>query len=127
MPFPLPSGEGGPSRNGMVGEVSLVRASPETGRLHQIRAHMIFLNCQVLGDDLYTPPKEAGLDLKRYPRAPRLCLHAARLGFKLPATGKWVHFESPLPPDLSAYAKRLGLAIPPATGENAPGRTKKKK
>jgi 23S rRNA pseudouridine1911/1915/1917 synthase len=89
---------------------ALVHLKIKTGRLHQIRAHMIYLNCQVLGDDLYLPSKEAGIEPKRYPHAPRLCLHAGRLGFKLPATGKWTHFESPLPRDLAAYAARLGLS-----------------
>jgi 23S rRNA pseudouridine1911/1915/1917 synthase len=87
---------------------ALVRITIKTGRLHQIRAHMMFLNCQVLGDDLYTPPGNV-LNLNAYPHPPRLCLHATRLGFKHPTTGKWVHFETPLPGDLAAYAKKLGL------------------
>jgi 23S rRNA pseudouridine1911/1915/1917 synthase len=88
---------------------SLVHVRIKTGRLHQIRAHMVFLNCQVLGDPLYAPGVEAGLKAKDYPRAPRLCLHAGRLGFKHPIGGKWVHFESPLPGDLAGYAGKLGL------------------
>ena len=87
---------------------SLIKLSIKTGRLHQIRAHMVFLNCQVFGDDLYAPPA-AAFKLKDYPHAHRLCLHAARLGFKHPSTGKWMHVESPLPKDLAAFAKRLGL------------------
>jgi 23S rRNA pseudouridine1911/1915/1917 synthase len=90
---------------------ALVRLTIKTGRLHQIRAHMIFLNCQVLGDDLYAPPPAPG-PRPRYPHPPRLCLHATRLGFKHPATGKWVHFETPLPPDLAAYAGKIGLSAP---------------
>ncbi|HVT83522.1 MAG TPA: RluA family pseudouridine synthase, partial [Phycisphaerae bacterium] len=88
---------------------SLVHLDIKTGRLHQIRAHMLFCQCQVLGDSLYPPTEESGLRVKDYPRPPRLCLHASRLGFKHPATGKWTHFASPLPADLAAYAGRLGL------------------
>jgi len=88
---------------------ALVRVTIKTGRLHQIRAHMMFLNCQVLGDDLYTPPGNV-LNLKAYPHPPRLCLHATRLGFKHPTAGKWVHFETPLPADLAAYARKLALS-----------------
>jgi 23S rRNA pseudouridine1911/1915/1917 synthase len=95
---------------GKVGPCALVHVDIKTGRLHQIRAHMIFLNCQVLGDELYSMV-QAGFDIRKYPRAPRLCLHASRLGFKHPATGKWVHFASPLPGDLARYAEKLGLEI----------------
>mgnify|MGYP001547175009 CR=1 FL=1 len=85
---------------------ALVHVKIKTGRLHQIRAHMVFLGCQVLGDPMYVVE---GLDVKGYPGAPRLCLHAARLGFKHPIAGKWVHFGSALPADLAAYAGKLGV------------------
>ena len=91
-------------------QAALVHLTIKTGRLHQIRAHMTFLNCQVLGDDLYAAPK-ASFQLRRFPRAPRLCLHASRLGFKHPATGQWVHYQVPLPGDLAAYAGKLELPI----------------
>ena len=94
---------------------ALVHVKIKTGRLHQIRAHMMFLNCMVLGDPLYAPGKEAGIDVRAYPRAPRLCLHAGRLGFKHPTSGKWVHFELPLPADLARYAEKLGIVPPAAT------------
>jgi 23S rRNA pseudouridine1911/1915/1917 synthase len=87
---------------------ALVQLTIKTGRLHQIRAHMLFLNCQVLGDDLYQVPNPP-FRIQDYPRPPRLCLHASRLGFKHPSTGKWIHFDSPLPPDLGGYATKLGL------------------
>ena len=88
---------------------SLLHLTIKTGRLHQIRAHMLFLNCHVLGDKLYAAPPDAHLNPKDYPPAPRLCLHASRLGFKHPATSKWTHYQSPLPPDLATYAARIGL------------------
>lgn len=88
--------------------VALVHVTIKTGRLHQIRAHMLFAGCQVLGDDLYLVQKPE-FNLKTYPVAPRLCLHANRLGFKHPTGGKWIHFTAPLPADLSAYAASLGI------------------
>jgi 23S rRNA pseudouridine1911/1915/1917 synthase len=98
-----------PSQTASARPAALLHLNIKTGRLHQIRAHMLFLNCHVLGDPLYPPTAESGINLKNYPHAPRLCLHATRLGFKHPATGKWTHYQSPLPPDLAAYAAKLGL------------------
>ncbi len=88
-----------------TGAASLVRVLIKTGRLHQIRAHMMFLQTPVLGDDIYNVPPMP----KSLPHPPRLCLHAAHLGFKHPTTGKWLKIESALPADLASYAQRLGL------------------
>jgi len=90
---------------------ALVNVAIKTGRLHQIRAHMTFVNCQVLGDDMYSV-QNAVFKIQNYPRPPRLCLHAAHLGFKHPATNQWTHFRTPLPPDLATYAAKLGLSLP---------------
>jgi 23S rRNA pseudouridine1911/1915/1917 synthase len=95
---------------------ALVHVTIKTGRLHQIRAHMMFLDCQVLGDDLYRP-LAGTVEVKQYPRPPRLCLHATRLGFRHPSGGgerggeKWVHFEAGLPADLAAYAKKVSVNV----------------
>ncbi|MCL2645672.1 MAG: RluA family pseudouridine synthase [Phycisphaerales bacterium] len=94
---------------------ALVNVAIKTGRLHQIRAHMTFIHCQVLGDDIYSVPhseienRKSKIENQNYPPPPRLCLHAAHLGFKHPATHQWVHFRTPLPPDLATYAAKLGL------------------
>jgi 23S rRNA pseudouridine1911/1915/1917 synthase len=95
---------------------AVVQLTIKTGRLHQIRAHMMFLNCQVLGDNLYKPAnlksEISNSKSSDFPRPPRLCLHAFHLGFKHPTTNKWAHFYSPLPPDLTRYAAKLGLSPP---------------
>jgi 23S rRNA pseudouridine1911/1915/1917 synthase len=39
--------------------------------------------------------------------APRLALHAVELGFVHPAAQREMHWEMPMPPDLSAFAERL--------------------
>ena len=86
-------------------EAALIRVAIKTGRLHQIRAHMMFLGAQVAGDEIYVVPTAPKL-----PRPPRLALHAAMLGFKHPMTGKWMETRTALPPDLAAYAAKLGLS-----------------
>jgi 23S rRNA pseudouridine1911/1915/1917 synthase len=104
------AGKGGRG-TGRATPAALVELTIKTGRLHQIRAHMMFLNCQVLGDPLYMPTGECGFVLRDYPRPPRLSLHASCLGFKHPATGKWVHYRAALPADLAGYAAKLGLKV----------------
>ena len=58
---------------------------PHTGRTHQLRVHMAEIGHPILGDPLYAPP--AG--------HPRLMLHAERLAFRHPVTGKAVAFVAP--------------------------------
>jgi 23S rRNA pseudouridine1911/1915/1917 synthase len=72
---------------------TLVRARLETGRRNQIRVHFAEAGHPVLGDRRYGPAKT------RRPlwTASRLALHAAVLGFRHPATGEALRFESPLP------------------------------
>ena len=76
----------------------------ETGRTHQIRVHMAHIGFPLVGDPLYgrrpafpkgaTPELVDTLNTFR-----RQALHARRLTFKHPTTGKKVSFEAPLPPD----------------------------
>jgi 23S rRNA pseudouridine1911/1915/1917 synthase len=66
----------------------------ETGRTHQIRVHLGAIDLPVAGDSMYGRPRELGLQ--------RQFLHAARLAFAHPATGRWVETTSPLPGDLAA-------------------------
>jgi 23S rRNA (cytosine1962-C5)-methyltransferase len=73
----------------------LLEAQPLTGRTHQIRVHAAESGFPILGDTLYggTP-------------AARLCLHAAELTLRHPATGKETTFRAPV--DFAADA-RLAL------------------
>jgi 23S rRNA pseudouridine1911/1915/1917 synthase len=79
---------------------TLVAAEPKTGRTHQIRVHFAWLGHPVVGDRVYGHRASALI-------CPRQFLHAHRLGFRLPASGAYVEFESPLPPDLTAVLARL--------------------
>jgi 23S rRNA pseudouridine1911/1915/1917 synthase len=76
---------------------SLLSIGLETGRTHQIRVHMAALRHPCCGDLLYgaDPVLAAHLGLTRQ------WLHAVRLSFEHPATGREVTFESPYPDDLA--------------------------
>lgn len=63
-----------------------------TGRTHQIRVHLAHLGHPVLGDELYGKKESAS----------RLCLHASKIEFLHPRTGKIICFESPLPLEFEA-------------------------
>jgi 23S rRNA pseudouridine1911/1915/1917 synthase len=76
---------------------SLLSIGLETGRTHQIRVHMSALRHPCCGDLMYgaDPVLAARLGLTRQ------WLHAVRLSFEHPATGREVAFESPYPDDLA--------------------------
>jgi 23S rRNA pseudouridine1911/1915/1917 synthase len=82
-----------------IGGYTLLEVMPETGRTHQIRVHLAAIGFPVLGDKVY------GVKSKYLPRQ---FLHASRLGFRLPATGEYVEFESELPPDLEQALEDIG-------------------
>lgn len=75
---------------------TLLEIHLETGRTHQIRVHMSALHHPCVGDLTYgaDPTLAARLGLTRQ------WLHAARLGFPHPATGRWVELTSEYPEDL---------------------------
>ena len=77
---------------------TLLDVSPETGRTHQIRVHLVAIGFPVVGDKVY------GV---KSPHLSRQFLHASRLSFKLPSTGEYVEFESPLPEDLERALKEI--------------------
>jgi 23S rRNA pseudouridine1911/1915/1917 synthase len=72
---------------------TLLRVRLQTGRTHQIRAHLLAIGHPVLGDPEYGRP---GYGLRRQ------FLHAARLAFDHPIAGTPVELRSPLPDDLEA-------------------------
>lgn len=75
-------------------ELSLV-----TGRTHQIRVHMAYINHPVVGDPLYTKRKnEFGIDTQ--------LLHAKKIRFKHPSSGEYMEFEAEPPEE---FKKVIGL------------------
>jgi 23S rRNA pseudouridine1911/1915/1917 synthase len=77
---------------------SLLRVTLETGRTHQIRAHLKAIDHPVCGDPEYGTPGRLGLE--------RQFLHAARLAFAHPVSGERVDLRSPLPEDLTEALRR---------------------
>lgn len=87
--------------DGRVIDAARVELAPETGRTHQLRVHCAAppmvtrpdgpvqggLGCPIIGDRLYGDPS----------LAPRLLLHAQRLGLHHPTDGAWLEFSSPAP------------------------------
>jgi 23S rRNA pseudouridine1911/1915/1917 synthase len=72
---------------------TLFEVYPETGRTHQIRLHLAFIDCPIVGDSLYGR-KRPTLPI------PRQFLHAGRLTIILPGETTPRTFEAPLPADL---------------------------
>ena len=77
---------------------SLVELYLETGRTHQVRVHMAYLGHPLMGDRVYGRSNDL---LGRH------FLHANHLGFKHPATGNPVEFDSNLPQDLAMVLEQL--------------------
>jgi 23S rRNA pseudouridine1911/1915/1917 synthase len=82
---------------------SLVEATPQSGRTHQIRVHFASLGHPLAGDATYG---------RRHPALDRHFLHARLLGFKHPSTGEYVEFTSDLPAELQAFLDALAPASP---------------
>ena len=109
--------DGLPSRTGYEmlerrGDYALVRCDLYTGRQHQIRLHLAWLGCPIVGDKLYGADEElftraadgvldaadrAQLELDRH------ALHNHRLAFTSPDGDRRVEVESPLAPDLAEF------------------------
>lgn len=83
---------------------SYVELLPKTGRTHQIRVHLKYLGYPIFADFLYAGRKTAKKDRKILGR---VFLHASKISFIHPMSGKEMHFESPLPAELESVLKQL--------------------
>lgn len=97
------------------GYVTLVECQLETGRTHQIRAHMKHISHPLFNDNWYGGDRIVkGTSFTKYKQfidncfqiLPRQGLHAKSLGFKHPHTGENMFFESELPDDISALIEK---------------------
>jgi 23S rRNA pseudouridine1911/1915/1917 synthase len=79
---------------------TLLEVHPLTGRTHQIRLHMKFLGCPVVGDTIYGL-HQPSLSLNRF------FLHATKLTIRLPGEKITRHFEARLPPELMDILENL--------------------
>jgi 23S rRNA pseudouridine1911/1915/1917 synthase len=91
---------------------ALVRARPETGRMHQIRVHLASLGHPVVGDKIYGPDEGCYLrfietgwtpELAATLLAPRHCLHAHALEAPLPEGAGTRRWECPLAADIAQF------------------------
>ena len=85
-------------RNGQ--KVSVVKVRLHTGRTHQIRVHMAYKDCPLLGEKLYNKGRSPY-------GVPRQMLHAWQLSFVHPLTGEELDFEAPLPADFEAVLDEI--------------------
>jgi len=90
---------------------TLVEANLHTGRTHQIRVHFSALGCPVVGDALYGAPRRERVGSQTMPPLGRIFLHAARIAFAHPRSGRRVEAHAPLPVPLITYLKSLGEAM----------------
>ncbi|HEY1024386.1 MAG TPA: RluA family pseudouridine synthase, partial [Sphingobacteriaceae bacterium] len=97
------------------GYVTLIECRLETGRTHQIRAHMKHLGHPLFNDSTYGGDKIVkGTVFSKYRQfidncfdiIPRQALHARSLGFIHPSAKKYVHFESELPEDFQQVIEK---------------------
>jgi 23S rRNA pseudouridine1911/1915/1917 synthase len=104
------------------GKFTLVKVRIETGRTHQIRVHMASIGHPVVGDTLYggagqltdqvaaQAAQSKAARRKAEPERLRLgrnFLHAAKLEFPHPKTGKLLQLEAPLPEELESFLVQL--------------------
>ena len=85
---------------------TLLSCRLETGRTHQIRIHLSEAGHPVCGDKVYCK-RAGGEAVPDESGAPRLALHATELGFEHPSTGQHMHWDMPLPADLSKFVETL--------------------
>ena len=96
-------------------KISLVECELETGRTHQIRVHLSYKGNPILGDKSYGRSrkkfKKIDIDIeKKINNFNRQALHAKKLGFTHPSTGKEINFEGKRPDDFDQLIKSLKKA-----------------
>lgn len=92
---------------------SLLQLTPKTGRTHQIRVHLSYIKHPVVADQTYGGKQVYPWQLRdgepavEEPAIGRCALHAFRIGFTHPTSGREVRFEAPLAPDMEALLEML--------------------
>ncbi len=97
------------------GYITMIECVLETGRTHQIRAHMKYIKHPIFNDASYGGDQILkGTTFTKYRQfikncfsiLPRQALHARSLGLKHPITGEYMHFDSELPDDLKEVVEK---------------------
>ncbi|WDF56876.1 RluA family pseudouridine synthase [Mucilaginibacter sp. KACC 22063] len=111
-----------------LGYITLIECQLETGRTHQIRAHMKHIGHPLFSDATYGGDKILkGTVFGKYKQfvencfemMPRQALHAQTLGFVHPATKKYMHFEAPIPQDFESVLNKWRKYIAATSDQNA--------
>jgi 23S rRNA pseudouridine1911/1915/1917 synthase len=123
------------------GKFTLVEVRIETGRTHQIRVHMASIGHPVVGDTLYggagqltdqvaaQAAQSKAARRKADPEKLRLrrnFLHAAKLEFAHPITGRLLQLEAPLPAELVEFLSSLEAGATPAASGQATAKVRGK-
>lgn len=87
---------------------SLVRATPGTGRFHQIRRHFNGINHPVIGDTSHGDSRQNRFFRERFGNT-RLLLHAAELSFRHPGSHAPIRIHCPQPSDMATIVDKLAL------------------
>jgi RluA family pseudouridine synthase len=99
-----------------IGDYTVLRCRPVTGRTNQIRIHLAHIGHPLAGDKLYGRSDVEFLQFVQAARAgrfdplpwmdaPRHMLHASVIRFKHPLTGKALSFQSPMPQDMTMFIR----------------------
>lgn len=83
---------------------SVLKLFPKTGRTHQLRVHMKYLNYPIVCDKLYAPKRECALGFSR------MALHAKKLKLTLPG-GEVKEFEASLPEDFKSALDNMSTKM----------------
>lgn len=90
---------------------TLLEVEIKTGRTHQIRVHLSYINHPVVGDETYNSGRDksvANMEIRRaIQNLNRFFLHAEKLSFTHPQTNERMTFRSPLPEELSNFLDLL--------------------
>lgn len=79
------------------GTYSVLKLKPQTGRTHQLRVHLTYIGCPIVGDTLYGGGKSP---------IGRMCLHAAELEITIPK-GQRKTFTAPVPSDMQQFIQDI--------------------
>lgn len=93
-----------------IGPTTLLEIGLHTGRTHQIRVHFSALRHPVVGDALYGADAQVQVNKTEMPVLGRNFLHAAKIVFLEPRTGKSISLTAPLPQELRDYLHALATA-----------------
>lgn len=93
-----------------IDSTTLLEVRLHTGRTHQIRVHFAALKHPVVGDTLYGAASRLRVQKTTLPELGRNFLHAAKVAFPHPRTGRPLELRAPLPAELSEFARKLAGA-----------------